>query len=475
MNIHNSKFQQKIEDFSKIIQANTDLCLIAVNADGTIIYADDKSEKFLSLTKKDLLNRSIYSILDDSEAIVLRTNLLNNKPISQIVYYQHENKIKWFNFTISKDEDGENATILIQNQTALMHLDEDMNIGLTHQRAIFNSTKSLIWSVDRQFRLTAFNEAFMNFVNDVFQAEIKIGQSALEVLSEGDPLKKKWQKQYEIALEGKRGKFSEKITHKGKIVHFQIALNPILRSGDKIVGVAGFAVDKTPLIKKIKEVKQEADSAKRYQSMLLRSQLNPHFMFNALNSIQYYILEQDTFKAIDFLSQFAKLVRKTLYNSGKEVISLEEEMEFLDLYLSLEKSRFGDKFTYRIEADLEDIENTYIPPMLIQPFAENSLIHGLGKKAEGGRLVISFKTDKDNLICTIKDDGVGRGQSSIKTDEEKHKSMAMGITCKRIELLQDLEALKFEFTINDLKLEDGSAAGTEVVLKYPMEYATEES
>lgn len=204
----------------------------------------------------------------------------------------------------------------------------------------------------------------------------------------------------------------------------------------------------------------------------LRAQMNPHFIFNSLNSIQHYIFNAKSDEAIKYLSKFARLVRTILNNSNKPTVTVGEDLEALRLYLELEQMRFEDKFDYEILVD-ESVDADYdiMPPLLIQPYVENSILHGLNPKPGRGKLSISF-TSKDNfLICTITDDGIGREKASeIKRTMpiSKHKSMGMKITEDRLKILNEVNNSQLSVNIVDLKNPDGSAAGTEVKLYIPI-------
>jgi sensor histidine kinase YesM len=171
----------------------------------------------------------------------------------------------------------------------------------------------------------------------------------------------------------------------------------------------------------------------QWEKSALQAQMNPHFIFNCLNSIQNYIAGNDKIKAMDYLSKFAGLVRKTLNASASRKITLQEEIEMLEAYLELEQLRFKNKFLYNIhiedDLDTEDIE---IPPLMIQPFVENAIIHGFKGIDYPGLLDIYFIASEHGIIVTVRDNGTGIHQEKEKTT---HKSMAMDITNKRLNYL----------------------------------------
>ncbi|MDJ0645690.1 MAG: AAA family ATPase, partial [Flavobacteriaceae bacterium] len=183
------------------------------------------------------------------------------------------------------------------------------------------------------------------------------------------------------------------------------------------------------------QIKEERKEVLQSKMMMLSSQMNPHFIFNSLGSVQSYILNNETNRAVDFISEFAGLMRKNLINSTTRYISIAEEIEFLDKYLLLEKIRFNKNFDYTIDDQIDNIHDTLIPPMLLQPFIENAVIHGLSKLQEKrGKLIISLKEDDENIVCTIIDNGIGR-ENALKHKSSSHKSVAISNLETRLELL----------------------------------------
>ena len=168
----------------------------------------------------------------------------------------------------------------------------------------------------------------------------------------------------------------------------------------------------------------------------LQAQMNPHFIFNALNSIQNYILKNDRKKAVEFLSRFARLVRHSLNASVGGNVLVQEEISILENYLTLEQERFNHRFTFEILVP-DALENELIefPPMLIQPYVENAVIHGLAKKEADGKIKITFKKNKNELWVTVRDNGAGYRQDPSGIKNERYKSVGMTITRKRLELL----------------------------------------
>lgn len=200
----------------------------------------------------------------------------------------------------------------------------------------------------------------------------------------------------------------------------------------------------------------------------LRSQMNPHFIFNALNSVNNYIAKSDERSANRYLSEFSTLMRSVLENSEEDFIPLSKELELLELYVKLEHSRFPDKFDYKINiADYLDVGAFQIPPMLLQPYIENSIWHGLRYKEEKGFLNIDLiQKDKETIEITITDNGIGRKKSAAlkTTNQKKQKSKGMGNIKKRVAILNDMYRDKVDVHISDLE-SDGTGTKVVFVLK----------
>ncbi|TXI88012.1 MAG: hypothetical protein E6Q37_00845 [Crocinitomicaceae bacterium] len=213
----------------------------------------------------------------------------------------------------------------------------------------------------------------------------------------------------------------------------------------------------------------------------LNASMNRHFIFNSLNSIQYFINTQDRISANRYLTNFAKLIRKNLDSSSEDnnMVSLSQEIERLELYLSLESMRFRDRFDFKIECENIDTESIMVPAMLFQPFVENSIIHGiLPIEDRKGLIRIQIVSKGDYLEVIIDDNGIGIDFSLNKKKQTNgdHRSQGMEITSKRIELLKMLSHKNFDME-GPFQLEDSnhSINGTRVILKIPFENLDDEN
>jgi len=204
----------------------------------------------------------------------------------------------------------------------------------------------------------------------------------------------------------------------------------------------------------------------------LRAQMNPHFIFNCLNSIKLYTLENDSKTASEYLTIFSQLIRLVLENSHSEKISLKKELETLRLYIELEAMRFKDKVHYEISVAPEiDQEYTEIPPLLIQPYVENAIWHGLMHKRIGGTIHIHVTQDSaDRLLVEVSDDGVGRQQAAAYKSKTatKNKSYGLKMTSERISIINQLYNMDADVEITDLTDAANNPTGTKVKIKIPV-------
>ncbi len=229
------------------------------------------------------------------------------------------------------------------------------------------------------------------------------------------------------------------------------------------------------IARELRETQKRLALEKQYRASelkALKSQMNPHFVFNALNSIQEYILINERNLASDYLGKFSDLVRRYLKFSDKEAITLSEEVESLKLYLELEQLRFEDDLVSEINIDTKLEKNHIrIPSMLVQPYVENAIKHGLLHKKKDCKLIIDFKYLNDNYIkCIIEDNGVGREKSNEINHKQMrfHKSFATEATASRLELLNYKSESKIAVEIEDLYNED-IASGTRVIINIPIQ------
>jgi tetratricopeptide (TPR) repeat protein len=212
----------------------------------------------------------------------------------------------------------------------------------------------------------------------------------------------------------------------------------------------------------------EIKNLKTEQNML-KSQMNPHFVFNALNSIQAFITSNQTELASKYLASFAKLIRGFLENARSDQVVLEKEIEMLKTYIELEQIRFEHKFDYEIIVG-DDVEDEFIsiPPLVIQPFVENAILHAFRNRTEG-KIELRFSMDGDYLVCEIDDNGIGRDEAQRLKIDNKRESLALKITQRRLESVNEQFGVNSGFEIIDKKnIDTQQSSGTKVILKLPV-------
>jgi tetratricopeptide (TPR) repeat protein len=211
-----------------------------------------------------------------------------------------------------------------------------------------------------------------------------------------------------------------------------------------------------------KEAEYKAEVADT-EMKALRAQMNPHFIFNSLNSISDYISRHDVKTANYYLGKFAKMMRMILENSEHKQVCLEDDLKALELYMQLEALRLNNKFEYQIKVDEEiDQENTMVPPLILQPFVENSIWHGIAQNEGKGKILIEIKKENEMINCMVEDNGIGRKKIVDKKNENAKKSFGIKITKSRIEMMNKLKKTKGSVELFDL------AKGTRVEVKFPL-------
>ncbi len=209
---------------------------------------------------------------------------------------------------------------------------------------------------------------------------------------------------------------------------------------------------------KITELRQQA----------LNANMNPHFIFNALGSIQHFINSGRAEEANEYLADFSKLIRSNLENNRHSLVDLEDEIEGLKLYLKLEKLRFGEKLKYQVNV-VQDfpLHECMIPPMLLQPYVENALMHGILPLEEGGCVDIEVKADGEQYVVEIRDNGIGMKAALLYADKNK-QSLAMKLNSERLAMLRELTGQAFEITAEDVSVANKGDRGTVITVKIPI-------
>lgn len=232
------------------------------------------------------------------------------------------------------------------------------------------------------------------------------------------------------------------------------------------------------LIRRVRRRDMEKNTVRQriaeLEQLALKSQMNPHFIFNCLNSIQQFVLDKDVEGSNRFITGFSRLIRQTLDISARKEITLSEEIIYLSTYLELEKTRFENKFTYEIRvADELNVEQVYIPPMMLQPFVENSIRHGIRYRTDSsGKILVSFGRTETELNCVVEDNGVGRKTSRLfkSSNPIEYQSKGMSLIADRVEFLNMHSTNPITISIEDLTDENENPTGTRVTMKFPLDH-----
>lgn len=421
-------------------------------------YAEDE---LLLLTVRDI------TVPEEGEqGYQLQQNLLKGKTENfqgERRYIHKNGTIVWVNLNISLVKDAGNSPLFfvaqIEDVTDEKKAAEKLILNEANLNATINNTELMIWSVDRDFKLLMFNNQFANYISEHYGLILQNGSRIFANVHTplGEEMTERWTALYDRALAGERITLEE--TRFG--IDFQYSLSPIIEN-NQVIGVSIFADNVTERKARDRELAEANKKIGELRLMALRSVMSPHFIFNVLNSIQYFIAKNDRLNAINYLSMFSKLVRSILTHSVNNKISLAEEIELLKNYIQLEMVRFENKFEFSIElAPGVDTDSIIIPSLLIQPYVENAILHGLYNKKTPGKLLIRIHEDEDMLTFIIEDNGIGReaAQKLRMESFRPHNSMGINITEERLKLINLGQQAAFE--IEDLKDENGPC-GTRV-------------
>ncbi|RAW02872.1 PAS domain S-box protein [Pseudochryseolinea flava] len=327
-----------------------------------------------------------------------------------------------------------------------------------NMHATINNTEIMIWSVDDNFKLLSYNEPFKRYNEGRFKFKVYTGMDHRNYFDAA--LAKKWTERYMRAMAGEIVSIEETIQG----TDYRFSLSPIIERG-KVAGVSVFADDITSKNQQNKALTEANKKISELRMMALRSVMNPHFIFNVLSSIQFFITKNDQLNALNYLTSFSKLMRTVLTRSVAETVSAKEELDMLQEYICLEMLRFDEKFDFKVEYDEElDLDSYQIPSLLIQPYVENAILHGLYNKECAGMLTLRVKTEEEYIIFEVEDDGIGRALAAqIKArNVVSRKSMGTQLTEERLKLFNGTD--ENPVTFYDL-MKEGKAAGTLACIK----------
>ncbi|MBI4647223.1 MAG: tetratricopeptide repeat protein [Bacteroidia bacterium] len=343
-----------------------------------------------------------------------------------------------------------------------LHLSESINFisRIMDNYKAFSEVYSILGNSTKALE---YYKLYANMKDSVYNADIHKQITEMQTKYETEKKEKeitilKWEKEVEKM---KFDKEQDKLIKQRILFGFSII----------ILLIASFSVYIFLRNKEIKRRNSLQSELNRYMQKALLQQMNPHFIFNTINSIQYFILNNDKIASNEYLTKFASLIRIILENSEHQIITVGEDISALKLYLELEALRFDEKFDYEILLDNSDSLLKYnIPTMLIQPYVENAIWHGLLHKNGKGKITVELKKTNNSLLCRIEDNGIGRKKAMEIKQEKKQKYRAFGtaLTETRLKLLNSLYACNLYINYIDLFDDSGNAAGTKVEISIPI-------
>jgi PAS domain S-box-containing protein len=454
------------EKFEKAFELSPDLMLIFREEDSVLVAVNSKQQEFSGYSREETIGKSSKEFqlwaIDEQRKAFFERYFVEGFATGEAMFLKKGN-VPFFG-TISAQRiqlgNANHILIVVRDITDKKLSEEKLIASEANLSATINNTEFLIWSVDREYKILKFNEPFKKYSKEVFDIDLMVGNGILDhpwMTSSGD-IRLIWKERYNRALAGETVKISD--TRDGR--YLDISLNPIIDNG-KVMGASVFAEDVSERVEKEKELAEALNKIGELKLMALRSVMNPHFIFNALNSIQFFIAQNDRKNAINYLSTFSKLVRGILTHSVNNKIKLSEELDQLKHYVALEQMRFENKFDFEVHLDEAlDLDTIEIPSLLVQPYVENAILHGLYNKEGRGILKINVREEDDTILFEIEDDGIGRKAAMDLRNQNfpKHKSMGTALTEERLKLINAQDKVSFE--IIDLLNQDHVPCGTKV-------------
>jgi two-component system LytT family sensor kinase len=463
---HNERLEKEFLDKLLYFQRNT---YSETKGYALQLYAElNIRNKAFESARKNLLNaKHIYSNLDDSIGYSATLNTLGfvlnelNNPDSALVYYQKSVEIArvYNQSNILADSYGNMGLIL----NRLKNYDlakEYMDSALVFSKPMGNHkvTRFAYYHLAHIYEKKKDYNLALKYFREFYTLSDSLKNEKIQQVYAHERTRFNTEKK-EQALEI----LSLKYEQNRLLLFFAIGFTVLLI----MVFMLLYRQNKLKNKNKITSIEKQMAELKQ---LSLRQQMNPHFVFNTLNSIQYFMFQNDKMATNNYMTKFAMLIRKTLDNSQSNTVPLKHELEALELYIQLEQLRFKDSFTYKIEVDEEIDQLQYkIPGMLMQPFVENAINHGLQSKSYNGKLEIALRLIENNIIeCQIKDNGIGRKKAEqIRKAKQSHNSLGTSITENRLEMIRDVTGSKLKIEYVDL-YDNDNATGTMVIVQIPI-------
>jgi PAS domain S-box-containing protein len=464
--------QQRLaeERFRKGFELSPDLMLIFRERDKVLVEANSKLETLSYYKREDVIGRRADEfrlwINPEERAHHLAEYLEKGQAFQEALLRKNGGEV--FYGAVSSIRiplAGEHhMLVVVRDITDRKIAETQLQASEANLNATINNTRLMVWSVDRQYRIITANDPFKSYVKQRYQLEVQPGRRLLPDQVD-DPalqdLQERWRVRYERALNGEQIKLED--DRGGR--YYEYSLSPIVDRG-LVVGASVFAEDITERKQREAALAEANKQIGELRLMALRSVMNPHFVFNALNSIQYFIAKNDRKNAINYMSTFSKLIRGILSHSVAPRIRLADELEMLRYYIDLELLRFENKFEYQVNVQPGvDAESIEVPSLLIQPYVENAILHGLYNKEGRGKLTIEVREEEETVLFSITDNGIGRDAARALRERNfpGHRSMGSVLTEERLKLINREDQVSLQ--IEDLWNEDGGSAGTRVKIR----------
>jgi PAS domain S-box-containing protein len=431
------------ERFIKAFDLSPDLMLIFRELDLILIECNRNVELLSGYKREEIIRESsvdfnLWAIDADREAFNEQYFVKGNAVFMESEFLRKDGTTFKGNISAKRISlQGENhMLVIVRDITERKIAEQKVLESEANLYAVINNTNLIVWSVDLEFRIIKSNKPFNEYVKTRYKTDVTLGERMIPAdVKLAELLKSTWVPRYKRVLNGEKYQIVE--TYDGRSVEF--SLGPIM-DGSQIIGIVVFANDITEKVKQEQDLKNALNKVVEFKLMALRSVMNPHFFFNALSSIQYFIAQNDRKNAINYLSTFSKLVRGILEHSVSNTIKLSEEIEQLENYIALERLRFEEKFDCYFEIDERlDLKGTEIPSLLIQPYVENAIIHGLYNKKDSGTLKILIQKENDAILFVVLDNGIGREAAKQFRDKNMvgRKSLGTAITEERLNLINN--------------------------------------
>jgi PAS domain S-box-containing protein len=459
-------YEYELSQLKRVFQ-NDIAGLFFVDENTNIRYVNNKGKDLLSSVNEIVLTQSILDFIGDEfqkDFANCIQDVMKTGASKEIQSNIAKEPNSWVNFSISPLFNGdkiESVLILGVDITERVRALETEKKQKTILQSLFNSVTESILLLDKDGKIKYINQTGANRIGKL-ESEL-IGRNYIDVLST-------------VLQKERANQIQESIKKKGPIIYSEnidsfnnlVSIYPSFNEKGQLEHISEFTHD-------ITENKLAHEQINSLRQKVLRSQMNPHFIFNSLNAIQSYVLKNDSELAVKYLNSFAKLIRMILDSSRFDYISLKKEINILEYYLQLQQLRFGDRFSWSMDVDKKiDLDSILIPVMLAQPFIENAIEHGLQHLTTQGQVKISFVRASDSIIFKVSDNGIGREASKKlkKNNKNTTQSLSTQLFKERLFTLNKYSGRKITYDIIDVKDNDDNARGTLVIINLPIMYRT---